>query len=211
MSFGERLRQRRKELKLKQEDIANHLGVRISTVSQWETATHMPDIDTVQLLAKYLETSADYLLGLTDSPRPIDISRIPGVFPVGKTVKLPVLGVIRAGEPILAEENIIGWEQISEEDVRDGDYFFLRVTGDSMVDEHIPDGSFVLVRKQDYASSGDIVVALMNGEEATVKKYKPLDGKVLLLPANPRYEPLVYDAEDVRIIGVVREVRIKKK
>ena len=70
VGFGERLRKRRKELGLRQEDIADHLGVRISTVSQWETSTHLPDIDTVQILAQYLRTSSDYLLGLTDEPSP---------------------------------------------------------------------------------------------------------------------------------------------
>lgn len=70
VGFGERLRKRRKELGLRQEDIAEHLGVRISTVSQWETSTHTPDIDTVQMLAQHLKTSSDYLLGLTDDPTP---------------------------------------------------------------------------------------------------------------------------------------------
>lgn len=144
----------------------------------YEIGEREPDFDTVSHLAAFFNTSVDYLLGRTNDPRPIDdFSRIPGAFPVGKTVKLPVLGVIRAGTPILAVENIIGWEEVPEEDIKDGEYFFLKVTGDSMINEHIPDGSLVLVRKQDYAESGDIVVALVNGEEATVKKYKPFDVK----------------------------------
>lgn len=211
-SFGKRLKKLRTERGLRQEDIGKIVHVGKSTVSQWENNIHVPDLETVSKIASFLNVSVDYLLGRTDDPRPIDdISRIPGAFPVGKVVKLPVLGVIRAGDPILAVENIIGWEEVPEEDIKDGEYFFLKITGDSMINEHIPDGSLVLVKKQDYAESGDVVVALINGEEATVKKYKTFDGKILLMPANPVYEPQVYNEEEVRIIGVVVESRIKKK
>lgn len=210
--FAQRLKQLREEKGLSQRELARQINIAHSTLGMYEIGEREPDFDTVSRLAAFFNTSVDYLLGRTDDPRPIDdISRIPGAFPVGKSVKLPVLGVIRAGAPILAVENIIGWEEVPEEDIKDGEYFFLKVTGDSMINEHIPDGSLVLVRKQDYAESGDIVVALVNGEEATVKKYKPFDGKILLMPANPVYEPRIYNEEEVRIIGVVVESRIKKK
>lgn len=83
------------------------------------------------------------------------------------------------------------------------------MTGDSMKDAHIPDGSFVLVRKQDYVDDGRIAVVLVNNEEVTVKKIKYVNGKVMLLPANPTYEPQIYNMDEVQIIGKVVEIKIK--
>lgn len=211
--ISERLRSARKRKGLTQEEVARILGVTRSVIARYESGINDPPTENVSMLAEIYNVSVDYLLGRTDDPRPINevIRNIPGAYPVGKMVRLPVLGVIRAGEPILAVENIIGWEEVPEEDIKDGEYFFLKVKGDSMVNEHIPDGSLVLVRKQDYAENGDIVVALVNGEEATVKKYRSFNGKILLMPANPAYEPQLYDANKVRIIGVVIESRVRKK
>lgn len=211
MNFPKRLKFLREQKGLTQEELASILNISRSALSLWEIGKREPNQETLRLFAEYFGVSIDYLLGRTDNPRPLDdISRfIPGAYPVGKMVKLPVLGVIRAGEPILAVENIIGWEEVPEEEIRDGEYFFLRVTGDSMKDAHIPDGSFVLVRKQDYVDDGRIAVVLVNNEEATVKKIKYVNGKVMLLPANPTYEPQIYNMDEVQIIGKVVEIKIK--
>jgi len=80
--------------------------------------------------------------------------------------------------------------------------------GDSMKDAHIPDGSLVLIRRQDYVDSGAIAVVLVENEEATVKKVKYFNGKIMLIPANPAYEPQIYNPSEVRIIGKVVEIHI---
>ena len=119
-------------------------------------------------------------------------------------LRIPVVGQIAAGTPVLAEENIEDWVALDEGQVPGGRLFALRVRGDSMVDAHILDGDLVVVRMQEEAERGRIVAALI-GEEATLKTYLPQGNSVLLLPANPAYDPLVFDrsnGEGLRILGV---------
>ena len=118
--------------------------------------------------------------------------------------RVPVVGQIAAGTPVLAEENIEDWLALDEGVVPRGDLFALRVRGDSMVGAHILDGDLVIVRMQREAERGQIVAALI-GDEATLKTYMPQGKSVLLLPANPDYDPLVFDrsnGEGLRILGV---------
>jgi repressor LexA len=119
-------------------------------------------------------------------------------------VRVPVVGRIAAGAPVLAEENIEDWLALDEGMLPRGRLFALRVRGDSMTGAHILDGDIVIVRMQEEAERGRIVAALI-GEEATLKTYMPQGKKVLLLPANPDYDPLVFDksnGEGLRILGV---------
>jgi len=118
--------------------------------------------------------------------------------------RVPLVGQIAAGSPVLAEENIEDWLALDEGMVPGGNLFALRVRGDSMVGAHILDGDIVIVRMQEGAERGQIVAALI-GDEATLKTYMPQGGSVLLLPANPDYDPLVFDRDngnDLRILGV---------
>ena len=114
------LRFRQKGLSLR--ELAKQAHMSHSFIADIEAGRSNPSLDTIEALAKVLNISIDYLLGRTEDPRPL-----PGAYPIGKIVKIPVLGVIRAGDPILAVENIIGWEEIPAEDIQDGDYFFLLV------------------------------------------------------------------------------------
>lgn len=119
-------------------------------------------------------------------------------------VRIPVVGQIAAGSPILAEENIEDWLTMDESFAGRGELFALRVRGDSMIDAHIMDGDLVLVRMQDTAERGQIVAALI-GDSATLKTYLPQGNKILLLPANPAYDPLVFErgqAEELQILGI---------
>lgn len=118
--------------------------------------------------------------------------------------RVPVLGQIAAGLPILAEENVEDWIAVGEEFANRGQLFALQVRGDSMEEAHILDGDLVLVRMQDTAERGQIVAALI-GEDATLKTYWPQGNKVLLLPSNSAYDPMVFDKSDgadLRILGV---------
>jgi len=103
---------------------------------------------------------------------------------------IPVVGRVAAGMPLLAVENIDGHFAVDRSFLPSGEVFSLRVTGDSMRDEGISDGDYVLVKKQDSARRGEIVVAVI-GEEATVKKFYPERGKVRLEPANPAFGPII--------------------
>ncbi|MDI6828409.1 MAG: transcriptional repressor LexA [Armatimonadota bacterium] len=115
--------------------------------------------------------------------------------------KLPLLGAIAAGEPLLAVENIEGELPIPQAMLRNNEKaFLLRVKGDSMIEEHILPGDLVVIRPQQTAENGDLVAVLI-GEEATVKRLRSENGEVVLLPANPAYEPITLRGKDYRIIG----------
>ena len=116
-------------------------------------------------------------------------------------IRIPLLGQIAAGLPILAEE---GWLTVGEDYAHRGELFALRVSGDSMVDAHILDEDLVIIRMQQTAERNQIVAALID-DEATLKRYVPQGNKIMLLPANERYDPLVFDkdsAQNLQILGI---------
>ena len=119
---------------------------------------------------------------------------------------IPILGRVAAGQPILAEENLEG--RLATEDMF-GDtsaLFALKVRGDSMIDAGIHEGDFVVVRQQDRANAGQIVVALLE-DEATVKYYQPKRDRIELVAANVKYKPIVVDRDtEFRILGAVKGV-----
>lgn len=117
-------------------------------------------------------------------------------------VAVPIVGHVAAGAPILAEQNIEDYILLSPELAKDG-FFLLRVRGDSMVNAGILDGDLVLVRPQQEASNGQIVVAMVDGD-ATVKRFERANGHVKLIAENPAYEPIV--TTNVSLVGQVRGV-----
>ena len=143
-------------------------------------------------------------------PRAIEILGSPaGAAPAAPSTRddehlrdVPLVGRIAAGSPILASEDIENVMALPTDLVGNGPVFMLEVRGDSMIDAGILDGDYVVVRKQDHARDGEIVAALVDGEEATVKRLRRADGKVMLISENPAYEPMVFE-RDVAIIGKV--------
>jgi len=142
-------------------------------------------------------------------PRAIEItapgfapsSLLPAHLQPAQMVSVPVLGRVAAGAPVLAEQNIDDYITVPADFVKQGaTQFCLRVKGDSMIDAGILDGDMVLIRQQNYAENGDIIVAML-GDEATVKRFYRLHDKVKLQPENPRYEPIY--SREVVILGKV--------
>jgi repressor LexA len=119
------------------------------------------------------------------------------------TRHVPLVGDVAAGTNVLAQENVEELLPLPEDFTGTGQLFMLRVRGDSMIDAGILDGDYVVVRQQEEAERGDIVVAGIPGEEATVKTYSRKGGKVVLVPANARLEPMVFDPDDVTVFGKV--------
>jgi repressor LexA len=121
---------------------------------------------------------------------------------LGRTVELPLLGYVAAGAPI---EAIVGNETIDVPETLAGnrDTYVLRVKGDSMIDEQIRDGDFVIVEDRKTAENGETVVALLLGSDVTLKKFYRENGKVRLQPANVTVEPIIVPAEQVQVQGVV--------
>ena len=120
----------------------------------------------------------------------------------GRALELPLLGYVAAGHPI---EAVAGTETISVPDTLVGkrDSYVLRVRGDSMIDEQIRDGDFVIVEDRKSADNGEMVIALVGGHDVTLKKFFQEHGRVRLQPANPTMQPLLLDSDQVQVQGVV--------
>jgi repressor LexA len=133
--------------------------------------------------------------------------RVVGQAAAGRPAGIPVVGRVAAGAPITAVENIEGYLSLGDLAGRknEGGLFLLKVKGTSMIGAHIADGDMVLVRPQEVAESGDIVVALVDGE-ATVKRYRKDADGVTLFPENPAMEPIVFVGEAASILSIIGKV-----
>ncbi|MDY2968356.1 MAG: XRE family transcriptional regulator [Butyricicoccus pullicaecorum] len=203
MGIGDRIRALRINAGMTQVELANKLNISNSTLSQYESGARTPSDDMKLKIAALFQVSTDYLLSGTTNT----------VNTKTKGVQIPVLGEVRAGYPMEAVENIIDYEEIDEETARRGEFFALRIKGDSM-EPKFSEGDVVIVRKQETADSGDIVVALVNGDSATIKKLKRHQNGITLVPSNSAYEPMYYSNEEimdlpVTILGKVVELRAK--
>jgi len=201
-----RIKELRIETGRTQLEIAQYLGTTKQNISYYERTGKMPPVDLCQRLADLFMVSTDYLLGRTN-----DRTRVKQVN--AETCRIPVLGRVAAGIPFDAVEEIVDFEDIPATVARTGEYFGLRIKGDSM-SPRILNGDTVIVRRQDDADSGDIVIALVNGSEGCCKRLKRFSGGISLLSINPAYEPLVYTQEEIKnlpviIVGRVVELRGK--
>lgn len=197
MTIGDRIKRRREELGITVEEVAKRLGKHRATIYRYESneISTLPT-DVLEPLAIVLETTPAALMGWEDTPAPV----ITNIIPMPNTYKVPLLGTIACGKPILAVENMDGKVDVPESIHAD---FALRCKGDSMINARIYDGDIVYIRKQDTVENGEIAAVLI-GDEATLKRVKALEDRVILEPANPMYDPLVYrssDMEEVRILG----------
>jgi repressor LexA len=116
---------------------------------------------------------------------------------------VPLIGDVAAGTNVLAQQNVEDLIPLPTDFTGEGELFMLRVRGDSMIDAGILDGDFVVARQQSVADNGDIVVAGIPGEEATVKTFKKSGAKITLVPSNSTLKPMVFDADEVTVFGKV--------
>lgn len=197
-----RIKQLREENNITQIQLAKKLNKTQQTISLYENGTNEPDLDSYIILSKLFNRSIEYIAGKSD----VNIDS--NVFPINDNpVKVPVVGRISAGLPILAQENIEGYEFAPSSMIKDGfEYFYLKVQGDSM-NLKFNNGDIVLVQKQDELENNEIGVILVNGYDATVKKYKSENGLVILEPmsTNPENTVQIYNPKDIsiKIIGKV--------
>jgi repressor LexA len=119
------------------------------------------------------------------------------------TRHVPLVGDVAAGTDVLAQENVEELFPLPADFTGEGDLFMLRVRGDSMVEAGILDGDYVVARQQSTAQPGEVIVAGIPGEEGTVKTFSRKNGKIVLLPANSRLRPMVFEPEEVQIFGRV--------
>ena len=210
MTIHENIKKRRLELNLSQEELAEMTGYTSrSSIAKIEKGLVDLSQSKITLFAHALKTTPAYLMGWEEDEK--QPQKDNNVRPRKKGVKIPVLGEVIAGVPIEAIEDILDYEEISEDMAAKGEHFALKVKGDSMEPVFYA-GDIVIVRQQPTADSGDIVIALVNGDESTIKKLKLTDDGLMLIPANPAYEPMYYtrkqiDTLPVSIIGKVVELR----
>ena len=202
--FPQRLKQLRKEMGLSQKSLSEHLGVTQQAVGKWETGRSSPDPATLARLAELLETSADYLLGISEQPAEPAAPSLPYA-----ESPIPVIGTVRAGYGSLAFEEDYGVEYACVKDP--ANYFYLVVKGDSM-EPRIQDGDLALVHRQPTLENGDLGVMVFGEGEGTLKKYSQRGNAVILQPFNPAYEEKVIRGEELNqlfIAGKVVETRAK--
>lgn len=126
--------------------------------------------------------------------------------PNSSTASVPVIGTVTAGQPITAVEDITGYIGFETEGIDPAELFALRIRGESMINAGILDGDIIIVRSTDYAENGDIVVAFIDGEEATVKRFYKERGHYRLQPENDTMEPMIFDEVEIlgKVIGLKR-------
>lgn len=203
----------RSSMGFNQDQMAQELHVSKATIGMWEIGERKPGPDKYEEIADYFNVDMDYLYGRSPIKQKISYDSKGQAHHNIPVHTINVLGRVAAGIPINAVEEIIDTEEITEEMAQTGEFFGLLIRGHSM-EPRICDGDVVIVRQQDDAESGDIVIVTVNGDEATCKRLKKYHDGIELIANNPSYDPLFFDnteiqAKPVRIIGKVVELRGK--
>jgi repressor LexA len=180
-------------------DMCKALDVSYSTFSDWVNGEKYPRIDKIEKMAMYFGISKADLVEEAKHKKNKHL--------------IAVLGSVRAGVPIEAVEDILGYEEISEEMARLGEYFALRIKGRSML-PRFSEGDIAVVRQQADVDSGDIAIVLIGNQDATIKKVVKFNGGINLVPTNPEFEVLTFTNEQIEalpvvILGKVVELRCK--
>lgn len=196
MNKGERIKKRREQIGLTQVALADMIGESKQTIYKYETGivTNIPS-DKIELIAKALRVQPEWIMGWTDTE---SVEIPPGFEPPPKMRKVPLIGEIACGEPILAEQNIEDYLDVPEEVHCD---FLLRCKGDSMIDAGIQSGDVVFVRIQETVENGEIA-AVRIGDEATLKRVYWDGDTLMLMPANNAYAPKSFRGEDINDVHI---------
>lgn len=224
MEFGHKLKKLRERAGYEsQAKLADASGVDNSTIARLERNETKPTPATLQKLAPFLNLPYVELMAIaghinidfnelfgTSYAKKVrdDKNAVPGAFSVGEITLVPVLGAIRAGTPLLARESVESYKTTPKEHVQSGEYFYLRVKGDSMAGR-IQEGDLVLVRCQNEVENGEIAIVMVDAEEATLKRVYRTNGQIILQSDNPNYAPIIIDNGDVRICGKVVKVEFE--
>ncbi len=184
--------------------VSKNTGVSQSTLSDWKRGISTPKRDKLQKIADYFHVPVSYFYNddeYQDTSNP------------KKGIKIPILGRVAAGIPIEAIEDVLDFEEITPEMAAKGEHFALQIKGDSM-EPKISDGDVVIVRQQPDVDSGQIAIVMVNGDDATCKKYVKHENGISLVSLNPAYSPMFYTFGEIEkmpitILGRVVELRAK--
>jgi len=190
--FGKRLLESMRDNNDTTYSLAEYLHLSPSAISRYTTGEMKPKIPTVQAIAAKYGIKPTWLMGIDGA------NKYPETEEVAK--KIPIVGVIAAGVPILAQENIEGFEYVPES--LDVD-FCLRIKGDSMIGAYIFDGTLVFIRKQQEVENGEIAAVLIDGQDATLKRVYKNNGMVILRAENPNYPDQIYTKKDMKEVSIL--------
>lgn len=211
MTVGDRIRLVRLEQDVTQQELADYIGVSKQAVYKYENniVTNIPT-DKVDAIARKLNVSPAFLMGWEEQQKEKTEKAVPiNVAHYHPQNVAPLLGTVRAGLPMFAEENIEGYIPIRQTD--GARYFWLNVKGDSMNAAGMDEGDQILVREQPEVENGQLAVVLVNGNEGTVKYFRQEGSLIILTPKsfNPVHQPQIYDLKKipVRVAGLVVECR----
>ena len=189
MKFKENLRYLRHSSNMSQEDLAKKFGYKsFTTVQKWEDGTAFPKIENLNKIAQIFNVELDHLLN-------VDLRT--------NKVKVPVLGEVKAGYDMYINEEILGYEYLNNNEYTPGEYFYLKVKGDSMINDRICEGDIVYVRKQDYLENNDLGVFVIDNDEVTIKRIEYRDDGVVLKASNKKYSDRYFNNDDIKILGKV--------
>ena len=189
------------EQNMSMSELGRRVGIAKSAISRYFNGTRELPLNKIGDFASVLHTTPDYLLGIDYEP------------PKPQGLKIPVLGTVAAGIPISAVEDILDYEEVPQSWENQGEFFALKIKGDSM-EPRMESGDVVIVKQQPDANSGDTVIVLVNGDDATCKRLQKTDNGIMLVSTNPKYPPMFYSTEDIQtkpvvILGKVVELRQK--
>lgn len=199
-NIGEYLTKRRQEIGITQKDIAQYIGVSEATISRWESGEiKNMKRNNIYKLGQILRISPLVLLNDAIDDNNYTIPKAKNISPFTPS-RVPLVGRIAAGTPILAEQNIEGYENLADGVQAD---FCLQVQGDSMIGANIHNGDIVFIRQQEEVEDGEIAAVLVD-DSATLKRFYRHDGAVELRPENPHYRSMIFTADNCnnfRVLG----------
>lgn len=199
LEIYKRIRARREELGISQEELAKRLGYKSrSSINKIEKGENDIPQSKIVAFAQALQTTPERLMGWEQPTESPDIPKLPNIEPYNPTM-VPIVGTIAAGTPILAEENIEGYAPLQDKNAD----FALTIKGDSMIGDNIHPGDIVFIRQQPTVEIGEIAAVLIDGD-ATLKHFYRDGDSVTLVSSNPKYKPMVYhkgDCDEFRILG----------
>lgn len=197
--FGENLKRLRTERGLDQNIVARNLNMSKTAVSEWESGKKLATAGNLEKLADFYNVPKSYLLAENSVPYASGVH----------LTAIPIVGRISCGNGALAYEEVEGYEKVPASWAGGGEFFFLRVKGDSMINARIHEGDLVLIRKQEDIEDGEIGVVIIDGEGYLKRVYKK-EKTIVLQSENPDYPPIICDkeGETCRIVGKLKKIII---
>ena len=206
-SFQNRLEKALKYRNMKPVELHEKTGISESLISKYLSGNAIARQRKITLISDVLRINPVWLMGYDVPIEEIKTDKLGN--PIAE---IPLLGTVKAGYDYMAQENWEGMIEVDKNIIKDGaDYFALTIKGDSMF-PILMENDIVIIKRQDDFETGDLVVAIINGDEATIKKGKKGNNSILLQPLNSNYEPLIFTYDEMKtipvtIIGIVKQLK----